>query len=91
MYLWRPVESRSHPLQGRRTPLMGLASCDAQGRLALPFDMADRRYRKNASDAPRRNKSAVTAMIDGPRRVIASTDKAARALKLRPLPNLRVR
>jgi protein ImuB len=42
------------------------------------------RYRKNAGDAPPRDKPLVTTTMEGPRRVIASADEAARALGLRP-------
>ncbi|MCC2653062.1 MAG: polymerase family protein [Microvirga sp.] len=51
--------------------------------LFLPTWPTDR-YRKNASDAPPRDKPLVTATTEGPRRVIASADEAARALALRP-------
>src|SRR4051812_40687960 len=51
--------------------------------LFLPTWPTDR-YRKNASDAPPRDKPLVTAMMDGPRRVIASVDEVARVLGLRP-------
>jgi protein ImuB len=42
------------------------------------------RYRKNASDAPPRDKPLVTAMKVGPRRIVAASDKTALALGLRP-------
>ena len=51
--------------------------------LFLPTWPTDR-YRKNASDAPPRDKPLVTAMKVGPRRIIAAADKAALALGLRP-------
>jgi protein ImuB len=51
--------------------------------LFLPTWPTDR-YRKNASDAPPRDKPLVTAMKVGPRRIIAAADKTALALGLRP-------
>ena len=57
-----------------------MEACDAKGYLALPAALAERSVAAESKDFPSRDKPLVTAVMQGPRRVLASVDEAAEGL-----------
>ena len=72
-------------VRGGEGAVWDVEACDAQGRLAVPSDLADRPAAPaEGRDAPALDEPLVIAGHDGRRRVVAAADQAAQALGVRP-------